>query len=85
MGVQHLWIGVVRMMFPFFAGLLLYRSGFGIRIPAAYLICSFVAGSIVLPDIPFNGWYEVASIIIASLDCMMGGGGYHQRSLGTDL
>ena len=32
-GYNTFWIAVVRMMFPFFAGLLLFRTGKLIRIP----------------------------------------------------
>jgi hypothetical protein len=34
------WIGFNRMTLPFFAGLLLFRTGKLIRIPMAYLLCS---------------------------------------------
>jgi peptidoglycan/LPS O-acetylase OafA/YrhL len=76
-GYNTFWIGVVRMMFPFFAGLLLYRSGFMIRIPAAYLICSLLLVALFFfPTYSFNGWYEAASIIIAfPLIVAMGAGG----------
>lgn len=59
------WIAFVRMMFPFFAGLLLYRSGKLIRIPMAYLVCSLVLAILFfIPYSSFNGWYEAACIII---------------------
>lgn len=60
------WIAVVRMMFPFFAGLLLFRTGKLIRIPMAYLVCSLLL--IVLffiPYVKYNGLYEAGCIIIA--------------------
>ncbi len=60
------WIATVRMIFPFFAGLLLFRTGKIIRIPMAYLICSLAL--IILFCIParsFYPWYEAACIIIA--------------------
>ena len=65
-GYDTFWIGVTRMMYPFFAGLLLQRSGKLIRIPMAYLVCS-VALTIIfmLPTTQFNGIYESACIIIA--------------------
>lgn len=76
-GYNTFWIAIVRMMFPFFAGLLLYRTGFMIRIPAAYLICSLLlAGLFFFPTYPFDGWYEAACIIIAfPLIVAMGAGG----------
>lgn len=62
---KNIWIATVRMMFPFFAGLLLYRSGKLFRIPMAYVVCSLAL--IILFFVPyssFNGWYEAACIII---------------------
>jgi peptidoglycan/LPS O-acetylase OafA/YrhL len=59
------WIASVRMMFPFFAGLLLYRSGKLIRIPMAYIVCSLVLAVLFfVPYSSFNGWYEAVCIII---------------------
>jgi peptidoglycan/LPS O-acetylase OafA/YrhL len=53
------------MMYPFFAGLLLYRSGKLIRIPMAYPVCS---GMLILlfciPAHKFYGLYEAVCIII---------------------
>ncbi len=60
------WIAVVRMMFPFFAGLLLFRTGKLIHIPHAYVICSLILVLLFcLPKFPLNGLYEAACIIIA--------------------
>jgi peptidoglycan/LPS O-acetylase OafA/YrhL len=62
---ETFWIATVRMMFPFFAGLLLYRTGKLIRIPMAYIVCSLVlAVMFFIPYSSFNGWYEAACIII---------------------
>ncbi|MDV6169057.1 acyltransferase [Flavobacterium sp. DG1-102-2] len=65
-GYDTFWIAFVRMMFPFFGGLLLFRAGKLIRIPNAYLFCS-VALTVLfcLPTFRFNGLYEAACIIIA--------------------
>ena len=60
------WIATVRMMFPFFAGLLLFRTGKFIRIPMAYAICSLLL--ILLFCIPAHKYYalyEAVCIIIA--------------------
>jgi peptidoglycan/LPS O-acetylase OafA/YrhL len=65
-GYENFWIAIVRMMFPFFAGLLLFRAGKLIKIPMAYTVCSLLM--IVLffmPTFKFNGLYEAACIIIA--------------------
>jgi peptidoglycan/LPS O-acetylase OafA/YrhL len=59
------WIGMVRMMFPFFAGLLLYRTGKLIRIPGAYLVCSIILIIMFyLPQFRYNGLFEAACIIV---------------------
>ena len=64
-GYDTFWVATIRMMYPFFAGLLLYRSGKLIRIPMAYLICS---GMLILlfciPAHKFYGLYEAVCIII---------------------
>jgi peptidoglycan/LPS O-acetylase OafA/YrhL len=60
------WIGGVRVMFPFFAGLLLFRTGRFIKIPMAYTICSaLLIGLFLVPTFKFNGLYEAGCIIIA--------------------
>jgi peptidoglycan/LPS O-acetylase OafA/YrhL len=62
-----MWIAFVRMMFPFFGGLLMFRMGRLIRIPIAFLICSLALA--VLFFLPrggsFNGLMEAAIIIFA--------------------
>ena len=53
-------------MFPFFAGLLLFRMGKLIRIPMAYTFCSLMLAILFfLPTHPYSGWYDAACIIIA--------------------
>lgn len=65
-GYDSFWIAIVRMMFPFFAGLLLFRSSKLIRIPMAYTVCSLMLiGLFFLPTFKYNGLYEAACIIIA--------------------
>lgn len=59
-------IAFTRMMYPFFAGLLLFRTGKLIRIPSAYSVCSLIL--VILFFIPYskyNGWFEAGCIIIA--------------------
>ncbi|OIR03452.1 acyltransferase family protein [mine drainage metagenome] len=74
---SNMWIAVVRMMFPFFAGLLLFRTGKLIRIPMAYTICSLILIALFfLPTFKYNGLYEAACIIIAfPIIVAMGAGG----------
>ena len=64
-GYPNIWVAPVRMMFPFFAGLLLFRAGKLIRIPMAYTICSLVLAALFFfPWYSWNGFYEAACIIL---------------------
>lgn len=76
-GYDSFWIGLVRMMFPFFAGLLLFRIGKLVHIPYAYSICSLVLILLFfLPRFKYNGLYEAACIILAfPLVVAIGAGG----------
>lgn len=65
-GYPNIWVAPVRMMFPFFGGLLLFRTGRLIRIPIAYTVCSlFLLALFMFPWYRFNGLYEAAVVIIA--------------------
>lgn len=65
-GYSSFWIAVVRMMYPFFAGLLLFRTGKLIRVPVAYTVCSLILILLFfIPTYHYNGLYEAACIIIA--------------------
>jgi peptidoglycan/LPS O-acetylase OafA/YrhL len=66
-GYSTFWIGLVRMMFPFFAGLLLFRIGKLLHVRHAYVACSLMLTLLFfLPNFgEYNGWYEAACIIIA--------------------
>ncbi|WDF56069.1 acyltransferase family protein [Mucilaginibacter sp. KACC 22063] len=74
---ETFWIAIVRMMFPFFAGLLLYRSGKRLHIKMAYPLCSLLLLILFfLPTWKYNGIYEAACIIIAfPIVIAMGAGG----------
>jgi len=64
-GYDTFWIAVVRMMFPFFAGLLLYRIGKVVHVPNAYLVCSLLLIILFfMPTFKHNGIYEASCIII---------------------
>ena len=64
-GYDSFFIAMTRMMFPFFAGLLLFRTGKLIRIPMAYSVCSLILIVLFcLPTFKHNGIYEAACIII---------------------
>jgi peptidoglycan/LPS O-acetylase OafA/YrhL len=65
-GYETFWITFVRMMFPFFAGLLLFRMGKLIHIPRAYAVCSLLLIVLFsLPTFSYSGWYDAACIIVA--------------------
>jgi peptidoglycan/LPS O-acetylase OafA/YrhL len=60
------WIASVRMLFPFFAGLLLFRSAKLIKLPFTFPLCSLLLALLfIMPTFKFNGVYEAACIIIA--------------------
>jgi peptidoglycan/LPS O-acetylase OafA/YrhL len=65
-GYETFWIAAVRMLFPFFAGLLLFRSGKLMHLPMAFPLCSLALIILFfMPTFKFNGLYEAACIIIA--------------------
>jgi peptidoglycan/LPS O-acetylase OafA/YrhL len=80
---NHLRFGVTRLMYPFFAGLLLYRLGKVIRVRRAFAWCSMLLVAVlVVPRIGgtesqwMNGLYEAAVILaIFPLIVAMGAGG----------
>lgn len=76
-GYNTFWIALVRMMFPFFAGLLLFRSRKIFRLPMAFPICSLLLIIVFfLPTFRYNGIYESLSIIlIFPLIVAIGAGG----------
>jgi peptidoglycan/LPS O-acetylase OafA/YrhL len=66
----HLHIGFTRLMYPFFAGLLLYRLGKLTSVKNSFLWCSILLIAVLaVPHIgdklhsPMNGLYEAAIII----------------------
>lgn len=80
LNAEGVLIGFSRLLFPFFAGLLLARMGWKIRIRNGFFWCSlFLSALLVLPRVssePFwNGIYEAACIILLfPLLVMMGAG-----------
>jgi peptidoglycan/LPS O-acetylase OafA/YrhL len=68
---HHLLVGFIRLMYPFFAGLLLYRIGKLIRIKRAFLWCSLLLVAFLsFPRIGdgesvMNGLYEAGVILLA--------------------
>jgi peptidoglycan/LPS O-acetylase OafA/YrhL len=63
-GHHTLWIAPIRMLYPFFAGLLLFRAGRLVRLPFAFPLCSLALAVVFcLPYFPLNGLYEAACIL----------------------
>ena len=78
--VQHATIGLSRLLFPFFAGLLLSRLGAKIKMPRGAFWWSSLALTAVLVMPNFrgvaNGIYEAVSVLVLfPLIVMMGAGG----------
>ncbi|MDR2119836.1 MAG: acyltransferase [Tannerella sp.] len=80
---EHMRIGFTRLLYPFFAGLLLYRLGKVVRIRHAFVWCSLLLVAVlVVPRIGgmtslwANGLYEAAVILaVFPLIVAMGAGG----------
>jgi peptidoglycan/LPS O-acetylase OafA/YrhL len=80
---HHMPIGFTRLMYPFFAGLLLYRLGRVVRTKHAFLWCSLLLVAVlVVPRVGgpeslwTNGLYEAAVILaVFPLIVAMGAGG----------
>ncbi len=89
----QLRIGFTRMMYPFFAGLLLFRMGRLIRIKHAFWVCSgLIAFILAVPRIGgpdhvwMNGLYEALCIIVLfPLIVALGAGGSLQGKYSTRI
>ena len=90
MGIR---IGLTRMLFPFFAGLLLARTASLVRIPNAFLWCSLLLlAALAFPRVGgasnlwLNGLYESFSIIaVFPLIVWLGAGGQIASAGATQL
>ncbi len=78
---DQLYIGITRLLYPFFVGLLLSRLGVKIRLKSGFLWCSLVVGAaLVMPhlgsDTPwFEGIYNALVILLLfPLVVVMGAG-----------
>jgi peptidoglycan/LPS O-acetylase OafA/YrhL len=87
---HHLHIGFTRLMYPFFAGLLLYRLGKVIHIPQAFAWCSLLlVATLVMPRIGgheslwMNGVYEALVIIVVFPLIVAIGAGYKVKKIFT--
>ncbi|WP_035669062.1 acyltransferase [Flavobacterium sp. 83] len=71
LNAEHIHIGFTRMMFPFFAGVLLFRMGKLIKVKNAFFWCSLlVIMALAMPRIGgsehiwWNGIYDSATVIL---------------------
>lgn len=67
----QLYIGFARLLYPFFAGLLVYRLGWRIKTRYAFPICSLIITAVLLmPRVGLsdyhwsNGLYEAACVLV---------------------
>lgn len=74
---ETFWIAIVRMLFPFFTGLLLFRLGKIIKLKYAFLISAvLLALTFFTPYNQYNGLMETAIIIVVyPLIVAIGAGG----------
>lgn len=78
----QVYIGFVRLLYPFFAGLLVYRIGVRIDTRYAFAICSaLIVAVLVMPRVGLseyhwtNGLYEAACVLIVFPLVLMVGSG----------
>ena len=75
-GYDTFWIACIRMAFPFFAGLLLFRIGKRIHLPIAFPLCSLLLIILFfMPTFKYNGFYEACIIIAFPFIVAAGAGG----------
>jgi len=74
---KTLWVGYVRLAFPFLTGLLLYRLNLRLRVPQPYLLCSALLVAVFM--IPRaganNGLLEAGFVILVFPVILMMGAG----------
>lgn len=67
-GAGNIWMAPVRTAFPFFCGLLLFRTKSRIKIPFAYPLLTILLGVAfalpVLNNLTINGLYEVGVVVL---------------------
>ncbi|MBF9238621.1 acyltransferase [Hymenobacter sp. BT683] len=64
-GWDTFWMAPVRVAFPFFAGLLLFRSEWRLRVPAAYALLSAVLLLVfAAPAFQPAGYYEAFCVLV---------------------
>lgn len=67
-GASNFWMAPVRTAFPFFAGLLIFRMNFRIKIPMAYPFLTLLMLAVfmlpVFSNLTLNGLYEAGVVIV---------------------
>lgn len=79
---KTVWVGYVRLAFPFLMGLFLYRMNLKLKVPAPYILCSLLLVVIfAVPTAPgITGPYEVACVLLAFPVILMMGAGIGRMS-----
>lgn len=63
---KTVWVGYVRLAYPFLMGLLLFRLGLRLRIPQPYIVCSVLLIAVfALPMMGKWNWLYEAGCVIA--------------------
>jgi peptidoglycan/LPS O-acetylase OafA/YrhL len=76
-----LWMAPVRVAFPFFAGLLLYRSGLRLRLPWAYgLLSLLLLALFAAPAFRPAGYYQAFCVIVVFPLTVAAGAGTYTTS-----
>ncbi len=80
-GASNMWIAPVRMAFPFFAGLLLFRMNIRLTLPFAYPLLTLLLLAVlivpVLSPLRLNGLYEFGVIALVFPFIIAAGAGSH--------
>jgi len=74
---KTMWVGYVRLAYPFLAGLLLYRLNLKLRVPQPYVVCSLILVAVfATPTMGrFTSLYEASCVIfVFPVILMMGAG-----------
>lgn len=78
----QLYVGFARLLYPFFAGLLVYRLGRRIKLRHAFVVCSLVLAAVLfMPRVglgdyhPGNGLYEALCVLLVFPAVLMAGAG----------
>lgn len=79
---KTMWVGYVRLAYPFLIGLLLYRLNLRIRVPAAYLVCSALLVAVFAIPTAKNvtALYESGCVILVFPVILMMGAGVEKMS-----